>query len=78
MINIIDNRFKNSCRLCDVDDGECFIVDGILFRKIHSDSSFGNIEYMYSGIQADMEQNAFVTPVDVVITITNESEVCDE
>lgn len=72
MINIIDDRFCNSCRLDEIADGDCFILGGILFRKLHSDSSFGNAEYMYSGVQLDIDTDTMVTPVDVTIIITNE------
>ena len=68
MITIFDNRNADAILLKDIDEGECFVLQGTLYRKLY-DEFDGDIdcEYMYSGQRTMLHMHTLVVPVDVRI-----------
>ena len=71
MITIFDERRGDPIELEDVSEGECFVLGGILYRRLyeHFDGDL-DCEYMYSGRRIMFHECTKVIPVDVEITYT--------
>lgn len=75
MITIFDERCADAIPLAKVDEGECFVIGGTLYRRLYE--VYGDdidCEYMYSGKRTMFHRNMMVTPVDVNIMFTEQEE----
>ena len=73
MITIFDARCADAIPLKQIDEGECFVTGGTLFRRLYeedSDDTDIDCEYMYSGQRTMFHRNTMVVPVDITITYT--------
>lgn len=68
MINIFDNREAGAVPLECVDNCDCFVYNGTLYRRLYR--CFGDdidVEFMYSGVRSMLHKKTAVVPVDVEI-----------
>ena len=78
MITIFDERCGDRILLRDIDEGECFVINGTLYRKLYEEYNDDiDCEYMYSGKRTMFHKNMLVIPVDISISYT-ESEDYDK
>ena len=71
MITIFDERCGDQVQLKMIDEGECFVIGGTLYRRLYEVFKDDlDCEYMYSGKRTMFHKNILVTPVDVSIAYT--------
>ena len=78
MINIFDNRVAGAVPLERIDNGDCFVYNGTLYRRLYKcfDDDI-DVEFMYSGVRSMLHKKTAVVPVDVEIIFTEAEEICD-